>query len=62
VWLTPMQTPDRREALTDCYRSRELTREDLFKLLDDNYVDRGWDIEKGVPAKEKLADLGPGDL
>jgi aldehyde:ferredoxin oxidoreductase len=62
VWLTPMETPDRREALTDYYRIRELTREDVFKLLDDYYDERGWDIARGVPAKEKLADLGLEDL
>ncbi len=62
VWLMPMETPDRREALTDYYRIRELTREDVFKLLDDYYDERGWDIAGGVPGEEKLAELGLQDL
>ena len=62
VWLLPMETPDRREALTDYYRIRELTREDVFTLLDDYYDERSWDVAKGVPAGEKMAELGLEDL
>jgi len=58
VWLTPIDTPDRREALTDYHRIRELTREDVLKLLDDYYDERGWDIGDGTPRSEKLAELG----
>ncbi len=58
VWLTPIDTPDRREALTDYHRIRELTREDVLKLLDDYYEERGWDIKDGTPRSEKLAELG----
>jgi aldehyde:ferredoxin oxidoreductase len=58
VWLTPIDTPDRREALTDYHRIRELTREDILKLLDDYYDERGWDPAKGTPSREKLTELG----
>ena len=58
VWLTPIDTPDRREALTDYHRMRELTREDVLKLLDDYYDERGWDVREGTPGREKLAELG----
>jgi len=30
---------------------------DLDKMLDDYYDERGWDIKKGVPAKQKLVEL-----
>jgi aldehyde:ferredoxin oxidoreductase len=62
VWLMPMETPDHREALTDYYRIRELTREDVLKLLDDYYDERGWDIARGTPGEEKLTELGLEDL
>jgi len=58
VWLTPITTPDRREALTDYHRIRELTREDILRLLDDYYDERGWDIQQGIPTKEKVRELG----
>lgn len=62
VWLTPIITPDRREALTDYYRIRELSREDILKLLDDYYDERQWNRELGVPSIEKLKQLGLDDL
>lgn len=58
VWLVPINTPDRREALTDYHRIRELSREDILKLLDDYYDERGWDKQSGVPGKDKLRELG----
>ena len=33
---------------------RSVTEEDLKQHLDDYYDERGWDIEKGIPTKEKL--------
>jgi aldehyde:ferredoxin oxidoreductase len=62
VWLNPITTPDRREALTDYYRIRELSREDILRLLDDYYDERGWDKETGTPAGEKLRELGLDNL
>ena len=62
IWLTPIQTPDGREAMTDYYRIRELSREDILLLLNDYYDERGWDVEKGIPTREKLNELGLQDL
>jgi aldehyde:ferredoxin oxidoreductase len=62
IWLTPIQTPDGREAMTDYYRIRELSREDILLLLNDYYDERGWDVEKGIPTREKLVELGLQDL
>jgi len=58
VWLKPLETPDGVQNLTDYYGKHVITAEDLKRLLDDYYDERGWDIEKGIPTREKLADLG----
>ena len=57
VILKPIQTPDGEQALTDYYRKKIYTRDDLEKLLDAYYEDRGWDIKRGIPRKEKLIEL-----
>lgn len=41
---------------------RRLTQEDLEAILDDYYEERGWDIKKGIPTNEKLAELGLGEF
>ena len=48
--------------MTDYYRIRELSREDILLLLNDYYDERGWDVEKGIPTREKLIELGLQDL
>ena len=52
------RTHRRLYPMTDYHRIRELTREDVLKLLDDYYDERGWDIAEGTPGKKKLAELG----
>jgi aldehyde:ferredoxin oxidoreductase len=37
---------------------KRLKREDLPKILDDYYEERGWDIETGIPSKAKIQELG----
>jgi aldehyde:ferredoxin oxidoreductase len=37
-----------------------ISKEDLKKMLDEYYADRGWDTETGVPTRAKLIDLGLG--
>jgi aldehyde:ferredoxin oxidoreductase len=58
VWLRPLSTPDGVQTLRDYYGKKVITAEDLERLLDDYYDERGWDVEKGIPAREKLAELG----
>jgi len=36
----------------------EITREIANKFLDYYYEERGWDVKKGIPTREKLLDLG----
>ena len=37
-------------------------RENLDKMLDEYYEIRGWDVKTGIPTKEKLVELGLGDV
>lgn len=39
-----------------------IKEEEMNTLLDQYYEEREWDIEKGVPTKQKLADLGLEDI
>jgi aldehyde:ferredoxin oxidoreductase len=39
-------------------RGKVLVEDDVEKLLDDYYDEHGWEIERGIPSKEKLINLG----
>ena len=58
-WFKPMKTWDGKEVfMMDYYKTKRLSREDVNQWLDDYYDERGWDIETGIPTKEKLIELG----
>ena len=61
-FLEPLKAGDKEIRLMDYYRTRELTREDVEKMLEDYYEESGWDIEKGIPTKKKLEDLDLKDV
>ena len=62
-WFEPLITPGGEEVrMLDYFGNKVLTREDCEKLLDDYYDERGWDIERGVPTKDKLTQLGLADV
>ncbi|MHA1268335.1 MAG: aldehyde ferredoxin oxidoreductase family protein [Candidatus Helarchaeota archaeon] len=44
--------------LMDYYKTKKLTKEDVDKLIDDYYIERGWETKNGIPTKEKLIELG----
>ena len=46
----------------DYYKQKSLTRTDMEGLLDDYYQERGWNVEKGIPTREKLIELGLEDM
>nr|MDO8062082.1 aldehyde ferredoxin oxidoreductase N-terminal domain-containing protein [Candidatus Freyrarchaeum guaymaensis] len=46
----------------DYYEKVEITRDIAYGLLDDYYDERGWNVEKGIPTKEKLIELGLKDV
>jgi aldehyde:ferredoxin oxidoreductase len=49
---------DKELKLMDYYKSRELDREDIDKIFDEYYDERGWDLTSGIPSNEKLKELG----
>jgi len=59
VWFQPMVTHEGKELyMMDYYKTRRLTREDVEQWLRDYYNERGWNIETGIPTREKLVELG----
>lgn len=57
LWLRPMDTPEGKQETTDYYNEKVLTKDDFEKILDDYYDEREWDVETGIPTKEKLEKL-----
>ncbi|RLE57791.1 MAG: hypothetical protein DRJ40_00825 [Thermoprotei archaeon] len=58
TWLRPMNTPEGIIELRDYYGIIQLTTDDLHRIQDDYYDERGWDLETGLPKKETLIKLG----
>jgi aldehyde:ferredoxin oxidoreductase len=57
-WFRPKRTADGLEELMDYYRTRKLSPEDMEKLLDDYYDERGWDQKTSWPTQKKIEALG----
>jgi len=61
-WLEPLETDSGEDIpLMDC-KGDPLSAGDVDKLLDDYYEERGWEVETGVPTKEKLTELGLAEI
>ncbi len=58
VWFTPLKVGDEEFKLADYYRTTELNEEDIERMLDDYYEERGWEKESGLPSRQKLEELG----
>lgn len=58
VWFRPMDAPEGRMEIEDYYQTKVLTRDDLARILDDYYTERGWNPATGRPTDEKLRSLG----
>ena len=61
-WLEPLKRGDEVVRMKDFLGIKVLTPDDLEKMLDDYYDERGWDIKTGLPTREKLAELGLNDI
>jgi aldehyde:ferredoxin oxidoreductase len=60
-WFEPLnQGTDHEIPPMDFFATKILTPNDMNKMLDDYYDERGWNIEKGIPTKDKLTELGLG--
>jgi aldehyde:ferredoxin oxidoreductase len=44
------------------YYGKPLSQGDIEKLLGDYYDERGWDVKKGIPTRQKFIDLGLGSV
>ena len=57
VWFRPMDAPEGRLEMRDYYDTKVLTENDVSKILDDYYDERGWNPKTGIPCHEKLQEL-----
>jgi len=58
IWSQPLKGVDTEYHLKDYFGTTALTREDVDRLLDDYYDERGWDKETSLPTANKLKQLG----
>ena len=57
LWFRPMETPEGKIEMYDLFKTKVLTRDDVMRILDDYYEERGWDHKNGNPSIEKLTEL-----
>jgi len=62
VWFRPMDAPEGRIEMEDYFQTKVLSPEDLERILDDYYDERGWEITTGRPSAERLEKLGLSNL
>jgi hypothetical protein len=54
----PFEKPNGEKIyLHNAYDNRTLTADNLEQLKDDHYQERGWEVERGIPTREKLISL-----
>jgi len=58
VWFRPMDSPEGRIEMKDYYQTKVISKDDVAKMLDDYYEERGWQVERGIPTKKRLEKLG----
>ena len=61
-WFEPVKAAGSEFEMKDYFQTKTLTREDIEKLLDDYYDERGWVPQTGCPSREKLSQLGMHDI
>jgi aldehyde:ferredoxin oxidoreductase len=57
-----MKRGDDEIRMKDFLGTKTLTSDDLEQMLDDYYDERGWNIETGLPTREKLVELDLEDI
>lgn len=58
VWFKPIKGKEKDYPLTDYYKTKVITEQDMESLIEDYYNERGWDKATGIPTPEKLKELG----
>jgi aldehyde:ferredoxin oxidoreductase len=61
-WLEPMKGPDGEDIPVTTCEGRSVSVDTFNRMLDEYYEERGWDIRKGIPTKEKLTELDLADI
>lgn len=61
-WSEPLKTPGGEDLIMRDCTDKPLSADDMEKLLDDYYEERGWDVARGIPSREKLIELGLDDV
>ena len=57
-WFTPLKHAEEELVLRDYTTNEPVTEQDLEKMLDSYYDEKGWDIKTGIPTRQKLTELG----
>ena len=63
-WFEPARTEDgtKEMPLMDYYETAPYSRAEVKALFDDYYRERGWDVDRGIPTREKLEELDLADV
>ena len=62
-WFQPLTLSDGEErVMRDYFKKKVLERKDVEQWRDDYYLERGWDVERGIPTEKKLGELGLDDV
>ena len=62
VWFDPIKRGDKEFHLMDYYKTHIITEDEMARILDDYYEERGWEKDSGAPTLAKLKELGLEDL
>jgi len=58
-WFQPVKLTDGKEnVMHDYFNNKVLDRMDVEQWLDDYYLERGWDVARGIPTQETLTRYG----
>jgi len=61
LWLEHTEKPiqvDKGDYYATDWFGRRITKDEIYKWMRDYYAERGWDIKKRIPTREKLVELG----
>jgi aldehyde:ferredoxin oxidoreductase len=65
LWLEHTEKPihvGKRDYYATDWFGRRITKDQIYQWMREYYTERGWDIEKRIPTKGKLEELGLGEL
>jgi len=61
LWLEHTEKPirvDKGDYYAVDWFGRRITKDEIYQWMRDYYTERGWDIKKRIPTREKLVELG----